>query len=61
MNQTPKVYSLYCINIDCETPIYQNDIKTEVVFDEKNLAATRVCASCHQPLSPSIWITNLGD
>jgi hypothetical protein len=50
MNGDYPLFSLYCINMDCDRSIYNNINRVEVPFNEINLSQTHVCIVCNSPI-----------
>jgi hypothetical protein len=45
-----ELYHLYCININCMTSIYHNNVEIKVILDVENLASTHICVNCRRQL-----------
>ena len=56
MNQSIKLYYLYCMNRQCQKSIYHRMETIQIPFTAKNIVNTHVCTCCKQPLVSAIDI-----
>jgi hypothetical protein len=54
MKQSPKLYNLYCMNMQCKVSIYHRMTEQCTPLTAENLTGKHFCTCCNQSLASAI-------